>query len=104
VDARERYDELADFLTFRYDDVELSRMMGMACVKARGKIVAGFTRGAMVFKLTDLDRRTEALALEGAHLFDPSGRGRPFREWVVVPAEHAGRWETLAEHALKPSA
>jgi hypothetical protein len=104
VDARERYDELADFLTFRHDDVELSRLMGMACVKARGKIVAGFTRGAMVFKLPDPERRAEALALAGAHLFDPSGRGRPFREWVVVPAEHADRWEQLAEHALTPAA
>jgi hypothetical protein len=100
VDARERYDELADFLAFRHDFVQLSQMMGMPCVKARGKMVAGFTRGAMVFKLTDSERHAEALALDGAHLFDPSGQGKPFRQWVVVPAAHSDRWEALAAHAL----
>ncbi len=100
MDARERYDDLADFLAFRHDFVELSQMMGMPCVKARGKMVAGFTRGAMVFKLTNAEQHAEALALEGAHLFDPGGQGRPFRRWVVVPAAHADRWEELADHAL----
>jgi hypothetical protein len=100
MDARERYDELADFLAFRHDFVQLSQMMGMPCVKARGKMVAGFTRGAMVFKLTDSQRHAEALALDGAHLFDPSGEGRPFKQWVVVPAAHADRWDDFANHAL----
>jgi hypothetical protein len=103
VDARERYDELADFLAFRHDFVQLSQMMGMPCVKARGKMVAGFTRGAMVFKLTDPEQHAEALALDGAHLFDPSGQGKPFRQWVVVPAAHAERWDAFADHALTPA-
>ena len=100
MDARERYEELVDFLAFRHDFVQLSQMMGMPCVKARGKMVAGFTRGAMVFKLTDTEQHAEALALDGAHLFDPSGQGKPFRQWVVVPAAHADRWEAFAAHAL----
>ena len=100
MDARERYEELVDFLAFRHDFVQLSQMMGMPCVKARGKMVAGFTRGAMVFKLTDPAQHAEALALDGAHLFDPSGQGKPFRQWVVVPAAHADRWEAFAAHAL----
>ncbi len=54
----------------------------------------------MVFKLTAAERHAEALALDGAHLFDPSGEGRPFKQWVVVPVEHADCWESLAEHAL----
>jgi hypothetical protein len=82
-------------------------MMGMPCVKRGGKKVAVFTQGAMVFKLPGhLDggaRHAEALALEGAHLFDPSGKGQPFKEWVVVPAAHADRWESIAEHALRPA-
>jgi len=76
--ARERYDELVDDLCARNDDVEPAQMMGMPCVKRGGKMVAGFTRGAMVFKLPDPDAHARALALEGAHLFDPSGKGRPF--------------------------
>lgn len=40
----------------------------------------------MVFKLP-VPQHTDALALSGARLFDPSGRGRPMREWaeVLVP-------------------
>ncbi len=102
MDARGRYDELVDFLAFRHDFVELSQMMGMPCVKARGKMVAGFPGGygAMVFKLTDPQVHAEALTLEGAVLFDPGGNGRLFRQWVVVPPAHADQWETFAEHAL----
>lgn len=105
MDARGRYDEVADFLAFRHDFVELAQMMGMPCVKARGKMVAGFSRAeeGMVFKLTDPARHAEALALDGAHLFDPSGAGRPFKQWVVVPAAHADRWEAFAAHALTPA-
>jgi hypothetical protein len=54
----------------------------------------------MVFKLTDPETHARALALEGAHLFDPSGRGQPFRQWVVVPAEGADEWEPLAAEAI----
>ena len=102
MDARERYDDLADFLAFRHDFVQLSQMMGMPCVKARGKMVLGFSGSsdAMVFKLGEPEVHAEALALEGAKLFDPSGEGRPFKQWVVVPAAHADRWESFAEHAL----
>ena len=102
MDAQARYEELVDDLCARHDDVEPSQMMGMPCVKRSGKMVAGFTRseGAMVFKLSDPAAHAEALALEGAHLFDPSGKGRPFKEWVVVPNAHASEWPRLAEQAL----
>ena len=105
MDAQERYEELADFLVFRHDFVELSQMMGMSCVKARGKMVAGFSKseGAMVFKLPDQDAHARALALDGAHLFDPSGKGQPFKEWVVVPEAHADQWESFSHEALKPA-
>ena len=68
-------------------------------------MVAGFSRSAeaMVFKLPDPDAHARALALDGAHLFDPSGKGQPFKEWVVVPAAHAGEWEAFAHDALRPA-
>jgi hypothetical protein len=105
MDARERYDELVDDLCARNDDVEPSQMMGMPCLKRSGKMVIGFSKsaGAMVFKLPDHDTHARALGLEGAHLFDPSGKGQPFKEWVVVPAAHATEWESFAQHALRPA-
>jgi hypothetical protein len=96
------YDDLVDELLPRYGDAERSQMMGMPCVKRNGKLVLGQVRDedAVVFKLEDTGEREAALALEGAHLFDPSGKGRPFREWVVVPPAHAAVWLRLAEVAL----
>ena len=44
---------------------------------------------------------SRALALPGAHLFDPSGRGEPFKEWVVVPPDQSDEWEALAMDALR---
>ena len=105
MEARERYDELVDDLCARNDDVEPSQMMGMPCVKRSGKMVAGFSSraGGMVFKLPDPDAHARALGLEGAHLFDPGGKGQPFKEWVVVPAVHAAEWEAFAQDALRPA-
>lgn len=105
MEARARYDELVDDLCARNDDVEPSQMMGMPCVKRGGKMVAGFSKSAeaMVFKLPDPAAHARALALDGAHLFDPSGKGQPFKEWVAVPVAHEAEWATFAEHALRPA-
>jgi hypothetical protein len=104
MDARTRYDELADDLAAQNDDVELGQMMGMPAIKRRGKMIGGFSNdeGAMVFKLPDEEAREGALALDGAHLFDPSGgRRAPMKVWVVVPADHADEWAGLADQALR---
>jgi len=100
-DPQARYEEIADDLASRYDEVELGKMMGMPCVKYAGKLKAGYwpATGAMTFKLVDPAERDAALALPGAEIFDPSGR-RPMRQWVAVPAEHAKEWPRLAELAL----
>src|SRR5437867_1728521 len=108
-EARVRYDEIVDALTSWYPEVRASRIFGMPCLKRSGRVIAGFTRGAMVFKLTNPDDHARALALSGAHLFDPSGRGEHFRQWVVVPPAHADEWDALAytafiqDHSIPPS-
>ena len=76
------------------------KMFGMPCLKnSNGKAFAGFFEDAMVFKLGG-DSHGEALALSGARLFDPSERGRPMKEWVVVPIEHVSRWLEFARNAF----
>ena len=72
------------------------KMFGMPCLKnSNGKAFAGYFEGTMVFKLGGAGH-AEALALPGARLFDPSERGRPMKEWVVVPIEHVARWLEFA--------
>ncbi len=102
MDAQARYDEICDDIVARNPGTQLSQMMGMPCVKADGKLIAGWVASeeAMVFKLPEEKIHATALGLEGAHLFDPGGKGRPFKEWVVVPAAHASEWPGLAEQAL----
>jgi TfoX/Sxy family transcriptional regulator of competence genes len=107
VNPRSRYDEIADDLVAQNDNVTLGQMMGMPAIKCAGKMIGGFSNdeGAMVFKLSEEAARERALALDGAHLFDPSGgRRAPMKEWVVVPAAHAGEWANLASEALTPPA
>ncbi|HZB24277.1 MAG TPA: hypothetical protein VE444_10580 [Gaiellaceae bacterium] len=101
MDTRKRFDEIVDDVLARDGDVELTQMMGMPALKRDGKLWVGFWKGEMVFKLTDGERHAEALALDGAHLFDPGERGRPMKEWVVVPEKHAKRWPQLTEQALR---
>jgi hypothetical protein len=104
MDPRARYEKVADDLAAQNDDVVLGQMMGMPAIKRGGKMIGGFSNdeGAMVFKLSDEAVREQALALKGAHLFDPSGgRRAPMKEWVVVPAAHAAEWAKLANLAFK---
>ena len=102
MNPKDRYDEICDDLAARDPDVELSQMMGMPCIKAGGKMVIGYERtGEMVFKLPDEAEHEKALGLDGAHLFDPSGRGQPFKEWVQVPYAHEREWAKLADTAVK---
>jgi hypothetical protein len=99
MDAKARFNEIADDLAAQRDDVELGKMFGMPTIKRGGKATSGYWNGAMVFKLTDEATREQALALDDAKPFDPMG-GRPMREWVVVPTSHSDEWPRLAQEAL----
>ena len=98
--GRERYDDIVDAITAWNPECRSSKVFGMSCVKRSGRVVFGLSRTGMVFKLTDPEAHARALAVPGAHLFDPSGRGEVFRQWVVVPPERADGWEPLAAEAV----
>lgn len=99
ADPRALYDTLAQQLTAD-PTVTLTKMFGMPSIKHGDKAIAGYFKGAMVFKL-DGAAHADALALDGARIFDPSGMGRPMKQWVEVPAAHAEAWPRLAEAALR---
>ena len=92
----ERFDRLAE--TFVARGATRSQMFGMPVLKAGDKVFAGTFGDAMTFKLgpDDLER---ARALTGVESFEPM-KGRPMKEWVLVPLAHAKRWPDLAERAF----
>jgi hypothetical protein len=96
-ESEQRYGSLAQELATKAG-VTPGKMFGMPTLKTGSKAFAGLFEDAMVFKLSG-DAHGRALALPGAHLFDPSGM-RPMKEWVVVPSDHADQWDALAREAL----
>ena len=99
-DAQEHYDRVADMLAAGHGVVR-GTAFGMPGLKLGTKIFAGLFGDDMVFKLGAGSKvHAGALKLQGAKLWDPSGRDRPFKDWVQVPVVHAKRWGELAEEAL----
>lgn len=82
--------------------VSVSAMFGKPALKdLDGKVFACLLGEEVTFRLgRDRPAHAEALELAGAHLFDPSGKDRPMKDWVCVPVAHAGRWPEFAESAL----
>ena len=101
MDPDTLFDDIADDLAPR--GVTTGKMFGTRALKLHTKALACLRKsGTMVFKLgATTPAHAEALALPGAELFDPSGQGKPFKEWVQVPYAHESHWPDLAQTAIK---
>ena len=97
----ERYDDIVDAITAWHPECRASKIFGMPCVKRAGRVVFGFSPHRDGVQAHRPGPHARALAVPGAHLFDPSGRGEAFRQWVVVPPERADEWEPLAAEAVE---
>lgn len=98
-------EESAPFIEFQLigeslPDVARGQMFGKQCLKYHKKAFACFFEDAMVFKLSGVEH-LEALGLDEAKLFDPSGNGRPMKAWVQVSYKHQKQWMRYAEIALE---
>ena len=76
-----------------------SQMFGVPCYKIGTKAFASFSKDNMVFKLSG-EGLTEALSLDGARQFDPSGKNRPMKEWIQLPYSYHALWPKFAKLAL----
>ncbi|HEC60845.1 MAG TPA: hypothetical protein ENI27_01170 [bacterium] len=72
----------------------------MPCLKVGGKVFAALWGSDMALKLTG-EAHAEALRVEGAHLFDPRGKGHPMKEWVQIPTAQSSTWNRFARHACE---
>ena len=79
--------------------VSEGNLFGVPVLKIGGKPFAGLYQQDLVVKL-DVDRVQEMLkAKAGAH-FDPSGAGRPMKEWIRIKEPTRGakkKWLALAQ-------
>jgi hypothetical protein len=76
------------------------KWFGKLCLKVSGKVFAALWGGDMAFKLTG-ETHSEALQVEGAHLFDPRGKGHPMKEWVQIPVAQSSTWSHFARLACE---
>jgi len=98
MSAEKHFEQLTKHLT-ENKDVVASQMFGKQCLKVNGKAFLALHLKSLVFKLSG-DIHKKALSQKGAVLWDPSGKGRPMKEWVAIPAENLSNAKALAEHAL----
>ena len=75
-------------------------MFGKACLKIHGKAFVAQHKEVVVFKLTG-PQHAQAIALAGANLWDPSGKGRPMREWIALPAAQSRHFDSFASAAME---
>ena len=89
--AMEPYDRLvAELLD---SGASPGQMFGKPTLKVGTKAIACHFEDGVAFKLgAGTSEHTEALGLDGAKLFDPSGMGRAMKDWVWVPEAYAERW------------
>lgn len=84
----------------QFKDAIESQLFGKPCFKINGKAFMCFFQNELVFKLTG-EVHAEALYLEGSHLFDPSDKNRPMKEWVQVSTIHFEKYTKFANEAMK---
>lgn len=82
------------------DGVSVSQMFGKPCLKINGKAFIAQHLEAVIFKLSGADH-ARALGIPGAALWDPSGKGRPMKEWVALPTIASQHFESFASAALE---
>jgi hypothetical protein len=99
VDAVKEYEKLIASFD-ETDGVTISQMFGKACLKINGKAFVAQHLEVVVFKLSGADH-ARALGISGAALWDPSGKGRPMKEWVALPATASKHFDAFAMAALE---
>ncbi|GAA1684956.1 hypothetical protein GCM10009765_37880 [Fodinicola feengrottensis] len=98
--ADEVFDDIVDDLAGR--GVSAGKMFGARAIMLDGKAICCLKRAEFGVKLgAGSAAHEKALALPEAVLFDPAGKGRPFKDWVALPASQSEHWPTLAQAAVQ---
>jgi hypothetical protein len=98
MEAFEHYEKVHAKLN-ESNDVVAGQMFGKRCLKTNGKAFLALHNENIIFKLSGAEHKA-AINLEGAELWDPSGKGRPMKEWISLPVSKSGKFLRLAKCAM----
>jgi len=96
--AAAKYENLVESFS-SIEGVTVSQMFGKPCLKVNGKAFVSLHKETVVFKLAGTHHR-KAMSIDGAALWDPSGKGRPMKEWVAMPPGDTKQFKSFASAAL----
>lgn len=95
MSAKIEFEKLTEYLESSHGAVA-GQMFGKKCIKVNGKAAIALFNESLVFKLPDISHE-HAMSLSGSILWDPSGKGRPMKEWVQVLLKHKSEFAGLSE-------
>lgn len=98
ADAISEYEKLVQSLT-KTGGIDAGQMFGKPCLKIRGKAFMAQHKESVIFKLAGQHHK-KAMSIAGAALWDPSGKGRPMKEWVALPVDARAQFAALSRAAL----
>ena len=99
MSAETEYNNLVEYIGQTHGG-EAGQMFGKKCIKINGKTGIALFNECVVFKLPELELK-KAMALAGSVLWDPSGKGRPMKEWVQVSIAHKAKFKEFAKAAAE---
>lgn len=99
ANARSHFDMISGYLQ-RAHDVQAGLLYGKPCLMQEGRAFAAYQPDAMAFHLHGR-ALAQALALPGAHGWDPRHPGQSAPGWVLLPAAQVLRWDRIALEALR---
>ncbi|MDB2656548.1 hypothetical protein N9Y60_00685 [Crocinitomicaceae bacterium] len=96
----ESYIEIGSLLASKHGS-SLGKMFGKESLVYQTKAFAAFQNDRMIFRLG-----VKAIAqiqdkYMGSENWDPSGKGRPMKDWLTMPHEFESDWIALGEQALE---
>lgn len=93
------FDTIAQEFASPEAHIKKSNAFGAPCLKVRGKMFACWWGEGMVFKL-DAETFAQGLKLQGAHIFNPMGKGKGMKQWLVLPYAQRAKWRAYTQYAL----
>ena len=97
---RESYIEIGTLLAAQHGS-SLGKMFGKESLVYKTKAFAAFHNDCMIFRLGAEHIATIKGNYDGCENWDPSGKGRPMKDWLAVPHTYHVDWASLAEQALE---